>query len=79
MIKRLPLELPPAVARRFLEDMRAFHAIKGDQIAGRRARSLGLLLRQSVCLIWSRDLPRKACGRRGADVRPDWQSVEEYA
>jgi hypothetical protein len=21
----------------------------------------------------------QACGRRGADVRPDWQSVEEYA
>jgi hypothetical protein len=20
-----------------------------------------------------------ACGRRGADVRPDWQSTEEYA
>jgi hypothetical protein len=20
-----------------------------------------------------------ACGRRGADVRPDWQSAEEYA
>ena len=21
----------------------------------------------------------QACGRRGADVRPDWQNVEEYA
>jgi hypothetical protein len=21
----------------------------------------------------------QACGRRGADVRPDWQSAEEYA
>jgi hypothetical protein len=28
------------------------------------------------------DRPRftcQACGRRGADVRPDWQSVDEYA
>jgi hypothetical protein len=25
MIKRPPIELPPEVARRFFEDMRAFH------------------------------------------------------
>jgi hypothetical protein len=35
-----PIELPPAVARRFLEDMRAFFAdesqIKRDEIAGRQ-------------------------------------------
>jgi hypothetical protein len=26
MIKRAPLEIPPAVARSFLKDLRAFHA-----------------------------------------------------
>jgi hypothetical protein len=30
-------------------------------------------------LIWSRDLPCQFCGRRGAEMRPDWQSAEEYA
>ena len=37
---RKPIELPPAVARRFVEDMRAFHAeknsIKRDEIAARQ-------------------------------------------
>ena len=37
MIKRAPLELPPAVARSFMKDLRAFHAepnaIKRDEIA----------------------------------------------
>jgi hypothetical protein len=37
---RKPLELPPAVARRFMEDLRAFFAeesqIKRDEIAGRQ-------------------------------------------
>ena len=37
-----PMELPPAVARRFLEDMRAFFTqespIKRDEIAGRQRR-----------------------------------------
>lgn len=35
-----PIELPPAVARRFVEDMRAFHAeknsVKADGIAARQ-------------------------------------------
>ena len=39
MIKRKPMEIPPAAALRFLADMRAFHstddAIKRDQIAAR--------------------------------------------
>ena len=40
-----PIELPPAVARRFVEDMRAFHAepnaIKRDEIAARQLHALG--------------------------------------
>jgi hypothetical protein len=40
MIKRAQLELPPEVARRFFEDMRAFHRernpIKADEIATRQ-------------------------------------------
>ena len=35
-----------------------------------------------TCQACGRRKPRftcQACGRRGADVRPDWQSVEEYA
>ena len=55
---RKPIELPPAVARRFLEDMRAYFAetnlIKRDEIAirqlvalneylGRRARPLRVI------------------------------------
>jgi hypothetical protein len=39
-----PIELSPAVARRFVEDMRAFHAepnaIKADEIAGRQLHIL---------------------------------------
>ncbi len=39
-----PLELPPAVARRFVDDMRAFHAepnaIKRDEIAARQLHAL---------------------------------------
>ena len=42
MIKRAPIELPPDVARRFLEDMRDFFAerngIKRDEIASRQMR-----------------------------------------
>ena len=38
------IELPPAVARRFFEDMRAFHAepnaIKRDEIAARQLHAL---------------------------------------
>jgi hypothetical protein len=38
------IELPPAVARRFVEDMRAFHAepnaIKRDEIAARQLHGL---------------------------------------
>ena len=41
---RKPIELPPAVARRFVEDMRAFHAeknsIKRDEIAARQRHAL---------------------------------------
>jgi hypothetical protein len=37
---RKPIELPPAIARRFMEDLRAFFAeespIKRDEIAGRQ-------------------------------------------
>ena len=46
-IRRMPLkpiELPPTVARRFVEDMRAFHAepnaIKRDEIAARQLHTL---------------------------------------
>jgi hypothetical protein len=39
-----PIELPSAVARRFVEDMRAFHvepnAIKRDEIAARQLHGL---------------------------------------
>jgi hypothetical protein len=39
-VARKPIELPPAVARRFVEDMRAFHAeknsVKADGIAARQ-------------------------------------------
>ena len=41
---RTPIELPPAVARRFVDDMRAFHAepkaIKRDEIAARQLHAL---------------------------------------
>ena len=40
-----PLELPPEVALRFFEDMRAFHRerspIKRDEIAARQLHTLG--------------------------------------
>jgi hypothetical protein len=45
-IRAMPIfiELPPAVARRFVEDMRAFHAepnaIKRDEIAARQLHGL---------------------------------------
>ena len=39
-----PIELPPKVARRFVEDMRAYfaekNAIKRDEIAGRQMNAL---------------------------------------
>jgi hypothetical protein len=44
MIQRPPIELPPEIARRFFEDMRAFHrerkAIKRDEIAARQLHAL---------------------------------------
>jgi hypothetical protein len=44
MIKRTPLELPPAVARAFLKDMKAFHAeenrYKQDEIALKQLHAL---------------------------------------
>jgi hypothetical protein len=49
MIKRAPLELPPEVARRFFEDMRAFHRernpIKADEIAACQLHALAGCLR----------------------------------
>ena len=43
MITRKPLELPPEVARRFFEDIRAFHRepnpIKRDEITARQLRA----------------------------------------
>ena len=39
-----PIELPPALARRFVDEMRAFHAeqngIKQDEIAARQLHAL---------------------------------------
>jgi hypothetical protein len=44
-----PIELPPAVARRFVDDMRAFHAeenaVKRDEIAAREAHILEMTSR----------------------------------
>ena len=44
MIKRAPLEIPPAVARQFMADLQAHYAeddaIKRDEIAGRQLRAL---------------------------------------
>jgi hypothetical protein len=44
MIARKPLELPPAVARRFIEDMRAYFAepkaTKRNEMAARQLRVL---------------------------------------
>jgi hypothetical protein len=44
MIKHAPLELPPEIARRFFEDMRAFHRernpIKADEIATHQLHAL---------------------------------------
>ena len=41
---RKPIELPPAVARSFARDMRAYHAAKGsiraDEIAARQLHAL---------------------------------------
>jgi hypothetical protein len=49
MIKRKPLELPPEIARRFFEDMRAFqrepNPIKRDEIAARQLEALRGYLR----------------------------------
>ena len=44
-LPRKPIKLPPAVARRFVEDMRAFfaaghNAIKADEIAARQLHAL---------------------------------------
>jgi hypothetical protein len=39
-----PLEIPPEIARRFFEDLRAFHReknpVKADEIAGRQLHAL---------------------------------------
>ena len=51
MIKRVPLEPPPEVARRFFEDMSAFHRarnpVKRDEIAARQFHALAGYLRPS--------------------------------
>jgi hypothetical protein len=43
MIKRAPLEIPPAVARQFMADLQAYYAeddaVKRDEIAGRQFSS----------------------------------------
>jgi hypothetical protein len=43
-MSRKPIEIPPAAARAFLRDMRAFHAAKTglekDEIAARQLRAL---------------------------------------
>jgi hypothetical protein len=47
-----PIELPPAVARRFVDDMRAFHAeesaIKRDELPDREAHILEMTSRPLV-------------------------------
>jgi hypothetical protein len=44
MVTRQPLDLPPDVARRFVEDMKAFfaeeNALKRDEIAARQLHAL---------------------------------------
>ena len=44
MIKRGPLEIPPAVALQFIADLQAYYAeddaVKRDEIAGRQLRAL---------------------------------------
>jgi hypothetical protein len=59
-VPRKPIELPPAVAKAFVKDMRAFfaeeNAIKRDEIA---ARQLHVLIPKSVI----RDLPAAAWPR----------------
>ena len=44
MIKRAPLEIPPAVARQFIADMQAYYAeddaVKRDEIANRQLHAL---------------------------------------
>src|SRR5215831_16460053 len=49
MIQRPPFELPPEIARRFFEDLRAFHReknpIKADEIAARQLHALRQYLR----------------------------------
>ena len=54
---RKPIELQPAVARRFVEDMRAFHAeenaVKRDEIA---ARQLHALRQQYTGKLWLSDV-----------------------
>jgi hypothetical protein len=48
---RKPLDLPPEVGRRFVRDMRAFHAehnsIKQDEIAARQLHALNMHRRPS--------------------------------
>jgi hypothetical protein len=58
-----PMELPPAVARRFVEDMRAFHAepnaIKRDEVAAQfclsaneHGRVHGIIIDDTFYVIW---------------------------
>jgi hypothetical protein len=65
------IELPPAVARRFVEDMRAFHAepnaIKRDEIAARQLYAL-------------RDYQEPRQGKlRLSDVKEMFEQVRDHA
>jgi hypothetical protein len=62
---RKPIELPPAVARAFVKDMRAFlvekNAIKRDEIAGSSAaRAQAALHRQASAIRRERDVSADA-------------------
>ena len=54
MIKRVTLEPPPEVARRFFEDMSAFHRernpIKRDEIAARQLHAAPMVLPPMGCI-----------------------------
>jgi len=48
MIKRKPMEIPPAAALRFLADMRAFHSTD-DAISATRSRPASFTPSASTC------------------------------
>jgi hypothetical protein len=67
-LPRKPIELPPAVARRFVDDMRAFHAesnaIKADEIAARQLHA-----------------PKQHCAGklRPSDVKEMFEQMRDHA